>query len=132
MNETSGVKQRRDQFLEYARAFYEELEVWRGANPQATLGELEAVVREKRQALMGKAMELVIEGIRQEVEWEVPVCPVCGKKMRLEGYREKRVQTLEGEVKIRRRYYRCRCGEATLFPPRPPVRDREAPPERGG
>ena len=117
MGRTRGAKERRAQFLESAGAFYDELEAWREENPQATLGALEEVIREKRRGLMGEAMELLIEEMRQGVEWQEVICPVCGEAMRLEGYREKRVQTLEGEVKIRRGYYRCQCGEATVFPP---------------
>jgi hypothetical protein len=107
-------------FLQQAAVAFEELDRWYDEHPEATFAEIEQKGREKRRELMGKALEIVINGHRTGAEEEPPHCPQCGAEMRLHDYRPKRVRGLEGDSELERAYYVCPqgCGE-TLFPPGP-------------
>ena len=66
------------------------------------------------QAVLTQALIEAAEAVQRGTS---PICPECEGKMRHHGYREKRMVTRTGEVKVRRVYYRCPgCGRG-LFPP---------------
>ena len=48
---------------------------------------------------------------------EIPQCPDCGKKMKMKGYRKRRVETEAGEVELKRPYYYCQACQRGIFPP---------------
>ena len=61
--------------------------------------------------------EALIEAEEAERKGERPTCPQCGGEMRHRGYRGRKLVTQTGEVRVRRRSYRCAdCGRG-LFPP---------------
>lgn len=118
--------QRKAEFLRQASVAFEELERWYEEHPEATFAQIEQKAREKRRELMGKTLEVLINGHTTGAEGEVPHCRQCGAEMELHGYCTKQVRGLEGDSVLDRAYYVCPpCGE-TLFPPGSPT-----PPEGG-
>ncbi len=114
----TSYAQRREQFLALAAQAYEELETWYDQHPDTTFAEIEAKAREVRQALMGRGLEILINQRPHRADITQPLCPSCGKPMRLKGRRGKQVNGLEGQSRIERSYYVCPngCGQ-TVFPP---------------
>jgi len=55
-------KSRRRQRFPPQRETYKEVEAWYDMHPEATFGEIEEEVREKRPKLMGKALEILGNG----------------------------------------------------------------------
>jgi NADH pyrophosphatase NudC (nudix superfamily) len=99
-----------------AEAAIEELLTKRKAPAEASLADIEQVVRAAslkfEQALTA---ELLAESAAQLPAW--PSCPQCGQKMKNKGKRKRRVVTETGEVEIERHYYHCPdCGHG-FFPP---------------
>ena len=61
--------------------------------------------------------EALIEAEEAQRKGERPACPHCAADMRHRGYRERKLVTRTGEVRVRRRSYRCPdCGRG-FFPP---------------
>ncbi|SRR6266508_577208 len=110
--------QRREQFMQRAVEMYNVLEDWYDAHPDATFGEIEQKAREQRRELMGETIGILINQRPQAVEMKAPVCPKCGREMKLHDVRGKTVHGIEGRTRVERRYYVCpsACGE-TVFPP---------------
>jgi len=119
--------QRKAAFLRQAAEAFEELDRWYDEHPEATFAEIEQKAREKRRKLMGKVLEIVINGHNTGAEEAALHCPGCGAEMELQDYRPKTVRGLEGDSVLERAYYHCSqgCGER-IFPP-----GRAAAPERG-
>jgi hypothetical protein len=101
-----------------ASTAFDELDQWYDEHPEATFAEIEQKAREKRRELMGKTIEVLINGHGTGAEGAPPRCPECGMKMVLHDYRTKKVRGLEGDSELERAYYVCPqgCGQ-TLFPP---------------
>ncbi len=77
----------------------------------------EGVLGAGRQLQAGLTEALVEAAAAEEKGAVAPRCPVCGGKMRHQGYRKRRVVTKTGEVTMWRAYYRCEpCGTG-VFPP---------------
>lgn len=114
-------EQRKEAFLEVASDTYDELEGWYDAHPDATFGEIEGEARKKRRKLMGKALEIVVNGRDSGYQLEGIECAKCGRGMEYKGERFKRtVYSFEGDVELERAYYVCpECEGETIFPPRP-------------
>lgn len=114
-------EQRKEAFLEVASDTYDELEGWYDAHPDATFGEIEGEARKKRRKLMGKALEIVVNGRDSGYQLEGIECAKCGRRMEYKGERFKRtVYSFEGDVELERAYYVCpECEGETIFPPRP-------------
>ena len=105
-------------FMEAAKQMHTELEAWYDQHPEASFGEIEAEVRRKRRALIGKELELLINGRDTGMALNTPKCPKCGQGMAFEGYRKWGVHGLEGDSLLERAYYVCpTCKGETLFPP---------------
>ena len=112
-------QQRKEAFLAAASDAYEELETWYDAHPEATFGEVEEEARKKRRELMGKALEILVNGRDTGYQIEGLQCAKCGRWMEYKGERFKRtVYSFEGDVSLERAYYVCpECEGETVFPP---------------
>lgn len=112
-------EQRKAAFLAAADEAYEELEAWYDAHPEATFGEIEEEARKKRRELMGKALEILVNGRDTGYQIEGVECAKCGQWMEYKGERFKRtVYSLEGDVPLERAYYVCpECKGRAIFPP---------------
>lgn len=111
-------EERKKAFLQQAEAMFEELEAWYDKNPEASFGEIEVEARKQRRQMMGKGLEVVVNGRDTGKQEEAPICGKCGQQMEFKGYRPKRVQGLEGDSELERAYYVCpRCEGETIFPP---------------
>ncbi|MGD8245342.1 MAG: hypothetical protein PVI63_09140 [Anaerolineae bacterium] len=112
-------QQRKEAFLGAASDTYDELEAWYDAHPEATFGEVEEKAREKRRELMGKALEVLVNGRDTGYQIEGIQCAKCRRRMEYKGERFKRtVYSFEGDVDLERAYYVCpECEGETIFPP---------------
>lgn len=110
--------QRRRRYLQCAVEMWEKFEQWYDNHPEATFGEIEEQARTERRELMGKALEVLINGRDTGYLVHAPQCDSCGEEMLFHEYREKTIRGLEGDTRLERAYYVCPkgCGE-TLFPP---------------
>jgi NADH pyrophosphatase NudC (nudix superfamily) len=99
-----------------AEAAIEELLAKRKAPAEASLADIEQVVRTASQKFeQALTAELLAESAAELPAW--PTCPQCGQKMKNKGKRRRRVVTETGEVEIERHYYHCAaCGQG-FFPP---------------
>ncbi len=66
---------------------HQEAEAWYDQHPVASFGETEADVQKKRRALMGRELELLLNGRETGFAFESPLCPHCRQAMEFEGYR---------------------------------------------
>lgn len=112
--------ERRAAFLRQAAEAFDTLETWCDRHPEATFAEIEQEARRERRTLLGRGLEVLINGRDSGVREDPPRCPGCGAEMELQDYRPKIVRGLEGESTLERAYYVCSqgCGE-TFFPPGP-------------
>ena len=118
MSRLQSRARRQAAFMEEAKHMYEQLEDWYDAHPQASFGEIEAEARKRRRALMGKALEQLVNGRATGMQAEAPKCEQCGVAMEFEGYCTWGVHGLEGDSRLERAYYVCpHCEGQTLFPP---------------
>ena len=62
MTRRMSKEQRKAAFLTAADEAYEELEAWYDARSEATFGEIEEEARKKRRELMGRALEILVNG----------------------------------------------------------------------
>lgn len=120
--------QRLEAFLEEARQMYDALEAWYDAHPEASFGEIEGEARQRRRALMGRALEILINGRDTGFQLQLPRCAVCGIEMDFEGYKDWTIYGLEGDTTLERAYYVCpECEGQGLFPPRPKTEAAQRP-----
>jgi DNA-directed RNA polymerase subunit RPC12/RpoP len=111
-------EERKKAFLAEAEAMFEQLEAWYDENPEATFGEIEQEARQERRKMMGRGLEVLVNGRDTGKEDEAPECEKCGGRLSFKGYRRKWVQGLEGDSQLERAYYVCPdCEGETLFPP---------------
>jgi len=109
---------REETFLAAASEMYNGLEAWYDEHPGATYGEIESEARRCRRALMGKGLEILINGRDTGYRVEGVRCSVCGGWMEFHDYLAWTVYGLEGDVRLERAYYVCpKCEGETLFPP---------------
>jgi hypothetical protein len=118
MERPMSAEKRKAAFMAAAGTMYEELEAWFAAHPAATFGEIEQEARRQRRQLMGRALEIVVNGQDTGYESEGVACAQCGERMKFKGYLERTVYGLEGDTSLERAYYVCQqCEGQTLFPP---------------
>lgn len=111
-------RKRKEAFLAAASEMYEELEKWYDEHPEATYGEIELEARRRRRELMGKGIEILINGRDTGYQVEGVRCPKCGTEMEFKGYPPWTVSGLEGDARLERAYYVCpKCKGETIFPP---------------
>lgn len=101
-----SIEQRKAAFLAAAEGIYEELEDWYDAHPDATFGEIEQEARRRRRELMGKALEILVNGRDTGYQVEGIRCAQCGEWMEYKGERFGRtIYGLEGDTRLERAYY---------------------------
>jgi len=120
MTRRMSKEQRKEAFLAVADETFEELEKWYDAHPEATFGEIEEEARRRRRELMGKALEIIVNGRDSGYQVEGVQCDKCGAAMEYKGEQFQRtIYSLEGDVSLDRAYYVCpKCEGETFFPPR--------------
>jgi hypothetical protein len=125
--------QRRERVLQETAQMLDQLEAWYDQHAEASFGEIEQEARRLRLALMGRVLEVVINGRGAGLQATVPVCPQCGGTMEFHEYRSRTIRGLEGETELQRAYYVCSqgCG-GTFFPPGSTPEAANGPLERGG
>jgi len=78
---------REETFLAAASEMYNGLEAWYDEHPGATYGEIESEARRCRRALMGKGLEILINGRDTGYRVEGVRCSVCGGWMEFSNSR---------------------------------------------
>ena len=120
--------QRVEAFLGEARQMYSDLEKWYEAHPEASFGEIEEEARQRRRALMGHALEILINSRDTGFQVQLPRCSVCSTEMDFEGYKDWTIYGLEGDTRLERAYYVCPdCEDQGLFPPGPETEAAQRP-----
>jgi len=115
-------KERKAAFVTAAGKAYEELETWYDDHPEATYGEIEIEARQQRRKLMGRGMEILVNGRDTGQRAEGVRCTRCREEMEFKGYLAWTVRGLEGDAVLERAYYVCpSCEGETIFPPGPEV-----------
>jgi hypothetical protein len=118
MTRPMSRSKRKETFLTAASEMYDGLEGWYDIHPEATFEEIEAEARRRRRALMGKGLEIVINGRDTGYRVEGVRCRKCGGWMEFRDYLPWMVYGLEGDARLERAYYVCpQCEGETLFPP---------------
>lgn len=85
--------------------------------PEASFGEIEEEARQRRRELMGRALEILINGRDTGFQVQLPRCAVCGAEM-----------DFEGDTRLERAYYVCPdCEDQGLFPPGPKTEAAQRP-----
>jgi len=101
----------RQEFLEMAGKMFDSMLPPEGGFPDATINEIEDRVVSEGKELERKLMEYRLEQEGETGLGEAPICPKCGKPMRIveKGIR-RGLETTVGEVDYGRGYYACdRC-----------------------
>jgi len=128
MTRSMSRAQRVEAFLQEALQMYEILEGWYDAHPEASFGEIEEEARQRRRELMGRVLEILINGRDTGVQVQLPRCVVCGVEMEFEGYKDWTIYGLEGDTRLERAYYVCPdCEGQGLFPPGPKAEAAQRP-----
>lgn len=118
MSRPMSRDQRKKSFMAVAQRMYERLEDWYDAHPEASFGEIEQKARQLRREMMGKGLEVVINGRDVGYRLEGVVCEGCGGEMEFRAYLPWAVCGLEGDTRLERAYYVCpECAGETFFPP---------------
>lgn len=119
MTTIKTAEQRKEAYLQEAEKMFMNMESWYDDHPSASLEEIEAELRRHRRELMGKSLELIVNG-RDEGKTNELTCPSCQRKMKYKGMREKSIYGIEGDTKLKRAYYTCPtgCPQKGVFPPR--------------
>jgi hypothetical protein len=128
MTRTMSRARRVETFLQEAVQMYDTLEDWYDAHPEASFGEIEEEARQRRRELMGRALEILINGRDTGFQVQLPRCAACGAEMDFEGYKDWSIYGLEGDTRLERAYYVCPdCEDQGLFPPGPKAEAAQRP-----
>jgi hypothetical protein len=113
--------ERKAAFAIVAEQLFDEMEIWYDNNPDATFEALEDRARHSRRTMMGKALEIWINGRGTGKQSTRPRCPDCDQKMEDKGRVQKTVYGVEGDTQLQRTYYRCpnKCEAGAFFPSGP-------------
>jgi predicted RNA-binding Zn-ribbon protein involved in translation (DUF1610 family) len=105
--------------LAEAEAAIEALLAKRETRDELSLTDIERLVREAGQRVMGR---LTAELADEEAVGEgSTVCPECGHELIYKGRKARHLVTDTGEVRIERNHYYCPTCRKGVFPPRPSV-----------
>jgi uncharacterized protein with PIN domain len=114
--DNEGLKAR---MMAEAEEAIDKLLAGRSEKQDLQLRDIERLVREAGQSVMGRFTAELVEG-EEEAE-ERGVCPECGGQARYKGRKVRDVVTETGEVRLERAYYYCPTCRKGFFPPRPPL-----------
>lgn len=99
---------------EYIDNWIDEVE---GMTEGAGLGGIVEEIFKKRQELMGKIVEQILEEqFSAELNRETIVCPKCGKVLKRRDVHGKTVETLVGKIRLRRPYFYCDSCKEGFYP----------------
>jgi hypothetical protein len=112
MNSIVPKSPREALFLQFAQAYYQDMEaVGNNAPFGQVLNQVDAFAFENTRELGRKSLELVledqIEKAEKKKEEESRICETCQTKKRHQGYSTKNILSTQGEVKVKRVYWRC-------------------------
>ena len=110
------IAQGQQQWQQLAQRIQEEVsQLWQGLDQVESADALEAAVQAWVRGLGREVMvALCQEAIRRREQQQAPQC--CGVRMDHHSRRWRTVKTLVGDVRVRRRYYRCERCDRALFP----------------
>ncbi|MDI6886357.1 MAG: hypothetical protein QMD22_08475, partial [archaeon] len=79
----------------------------------AGLGGITEEIFKKRQEMMGKIVEQIVEELfSEELNRETMTCPNCGRVLNRREMHERTVETIIGEIRLKRPYFYCeKCKE---------------------
>lgn len=106
----------KEAFLAKAAQIYDEAMEWNEKHLDGTLEDVEAFLKGKRRSLMSDLLSDMLEERVRKVSEMAPLCPSCSRPMKNEGMRQRKVETLEGDLKLYRPYYTCRACHEGLSP----------------
>ena len=64
-----------------------------------------------------RVKQQVAQALSEEAKRGEALCPECGERAPVKGYRHKQVVTVAGEVRLRRAYHYCKRCQKGFFPP---------------
>lgn len=114
---TTLVDYRRTKVREEVRSkLHEDFDRWLDTIEEAmekknppTLAEITQAVFQKRQELMGKISENLVNNAHEEnIEQEWAKCPDCGRLLKARPKEKRSVETMVGEVHLERPYFYCK------------------------
>ncbi len=91
---------------------------WADEHHEPTMTEIEQVVLRCRQEMGRAVATAMVEAQDKRQDVPGPVCPSCGREMRLKGQKRRQMLTLMGDIAVERAYYYCPRCRRGLFPPR--------------
>jgi hypothetical protein len=99
-----------------AEALIDQMLAEKPAADKIKLTEIEAAAIRLGQGMQAAVTQTLVDD-SQAASSEEPVCKGCGGKMRLKGYRKRRLETEAGLVEMERAYYYCSGCKSGVFPP---------------
>ena len=110
-------EQKRAELLKAAEAMIDEFLDWEEQAEKPNLSQIEAAVLRVRRQMSERMAVVAIEDQDAAHPAEVPVCPVCGARMRYKGQKPRTVVSLVGTLRFKRAYYHCSHPHGEHFPP---------------
>lgn len=95
----------------------DELLDWEERNERPNITQIEDIVLKIRKDMGEEMTEEVLSRLGGKTPVPGPVCPQCGKEMRLKGEFRRQIEARMGEVEYERSYYHCPACEEGIFPP---------------
>ena len=110
-------KELKAEMMAAAEEVNEKLLAGRKEKEELSLGDIERLVRQAGQDVMGELTGTLAQAEAQGGESRE--CPECGRKMRYKGRKKRELVTETGEVSLERGYYYCPKCQKGVFPPGP-------------
>jgi hypothetical protein len=106
-----------ERMMAEAQAAIRELLAQKKPADEITLTEIEVLVRQAGQRMMGQMTALLVADSSDRQQVPGPVCPGCGQEMAYKGHKGKHLTADTGEAELSRAHYYCATCEAGFFPP---------------